>query len=44
MGVVYASDLKKPGEAAKAWNKLIAIAPTSEQAKQARQLLANLKQ
>lgn len=44
IGVVYASDLEKPAEAAKAWNKVIALAPGSEQATQARQLLAKLKQ
>jgi cytochrome c-type biogenesis protein CcmH/NrfG len=43
IGVVYANDLAKPAEAAKAWNKVIATAPTSEQAAQARQMLAELK-
>ena len=44
IGVVYAFDLHKPDEAAKAWNKVIAAAPTSEQANQARQMLSQLKQ
>jgi len=44
IGVVYAFDLHKPDEAAKAWNKVIAAAPTSEQAAQARQMLSQLKQ
>ena len=43
MGIVYANDLKKPAEAAKVWNKMIAIAPTSDQAAQARQMLSQLK-
>jgi len=43
IGVVYSSDLHKPAEAAKAWNKVIATAPTSEQAAQARQMLDQLK-
>jgi len=43
MGIVYANDLKKPEEAAKAWNKVIAVAPTSDQAAQARQMLSQLK-
>jgi hypothetical protein len=43
MGVVYSSDLHKPDEAAKAWNKVIALAPGSEQAAQARQMLSQLK-
>lgn len=43
MGVVYSADLHKPEEAAKAWNKIIAIAPGSEQAAQARQMLSQLK-
>jgi cytochrome c-type biogenesis protein CcmH/NrfG len=44
IGIVYANDLKKPAEAAKVWNQLIAKAPASEQAAQARQLLSQLKQ
>jgi tetratricopeptide (TPR) repeat protein len=44
IGVVYSSNLGKPAEAAKAWNKIIALAPTSEQAAQARQMLSQLKQ
>jgi cytochrome c-type biogenesis protein CcmH/NrfG len=43
LGVVYANDLKKPDEAAKAWNKVIALAPGSEQAAQARQMLSQVK-
>ena len=43
IGVVYATDLHKPDEAAKSWNKLIATAPNSEQAAQARQMLSQLK-
>ena len=43
IGVVYSTNLNKPDEAAKAWNKVIAQAPTSEQAAQARQMLGQLK-
>jgi tetratricopeptide (TPR) repeat protein len=43
MGIVYANDLNRPEEAAKAWNKVLAIAPNSEQASQARQMLGQLK-
>ena len=43
IGVVYSTNLNKPAEAAKAWNKVIAIAPNSEQAAQARQMLSQLK-
>ncbi len=43
MGVVYSSNLNKPDEATKAWNKVIAMAPASEQAAQARQMLSQLK-
>jgi cytochrome c-type biogenesis protein CcmH/NrfG len=43
IGVVYANDLHKPEEAAKAWNKVLALAPTSQQAAQARQMLSQLK-
>jgi cytochrome c-type biogenesis protein CcmH/NrfG len=43
IGVVYATNLNKPDEAAKAWNRILAIAPTSEQAAQARQMLGQLK-
>ncbi len=42
LGIVYAGDLNKPDEAAKAWNKVLVLAPNSEQATQARQLLAQL--
>jgi cytochrome c-type biogenesis protein CcmH/NrfG len=44
IGVVYSTNLNKPAEAAKAWNKVIATAPASEQAAQARQMLSQLKQ
>jgi tetratricopeptide (TPR) repeat protein len=43
MGVVYANDLHKPEEAAKAWNKVLTLAPGSEQAAQARQMLSQIK-
>ena len=43
MGVVYANDLHQPDEAAKAWNKVLATAPASDQAAQARQMLSQLK-
>lgn len=43
IGVVYSSNLDKPAEAAKAWNKIITLAPNSEQAAQARQMLSQLK-
>ncbi len=43
IGIVYASDLNKPAEAEAAWNKVIAMAPSSQQATQARKLLAELK-
>ena len=43
IGVVYSTDLHKPDEAAKAWNKVIALAPASEQAGQARQMLSQMK-
>lgn len=43
IGVVYANDLNKPDEAAKAWNKILATAPNSDQAAQARQMLSQLK-
>ncbi len=42
LGVVYSSDLNKPDEAAKAWNRVITLAPNSEQAGQARQMLSAL--
>ncbi|HJV38267.1 MAG TPA: tetratricopeptide repeat protein [Geothrix sp.] len=42
LGIVYAGDLNKPDEAAKAFNKVLVMAPNSEQAAQARQLLAQL--
>jgi lipoprotein NlpI len=43
MGIVYANDLNKPDEAAKAWNKVLTLAPASDQAAQARQMLSQLK-
>ncbi|HEX9082981.1 MAG TPA: tetratricopeptide repeat protein [Holophagaceae bacterium] len=43
MGIVYADDLHKPAEATAAWNKVIAMAPESQQAAQAKKLLADLK-
>ncbi len=43
LGVVYSADLNKPDEAAKAWNKVIALAPASEQAGQAKQMLSQMK-
>ncbi|MBK9796954.1 MAG: tetratricopeptide repeat protein [Holophagaceae bacterium] len=42
IGVVYSADLNKPAEAAKAWNKVIATAPQSPQAAQAKQLLSQV--
>jgi tetratricopeptide (TPR) repeat protein len=43
MGIVYANDLNKPDEAAKAWNKVLSLAPGSDQAAQARLMLSQLK-
>jgi cytochrome c-type biogenesis protein CcmH/NrfG len=43
IGVVYANDLNKPDEAAKAWTKVLTIAPTSDQAAQARQMMGQMK-
>lgn len=43
LGIVYANDLHKLPEAQAAWNKIIALAPDSQQAGQARQALAQLK-
>ncbi len=43
MGIVYASDLNKPAEAEAAWRKVIALAPGSQQATQAKKLLADLE-
>ena len=43
IGIVYANDLDKPAEAAKALNRVLALAPTSDQAAQARQMLSQLK-
>lgn len=43
IGVVYAQDMQKPAEAAKAWNKVLTLAPNSSQAAQARQMLSQQK-
>jgi cytochrome c-type biogenesis protein CcmH/NrfG len=43
LGVVYANDLKQPQKATEAWNKVIQIAPSSPQAQQAKQGIADLK-
>lgn len=43
LGVVYAFDLKDVPKAEAAWNRLIQLAPNSENASQARQALAQLK-
>ena len=43
MGIVYANDLNKPDEAAKVWNRVLTLAPASDQAAQARQMLSQLK-
>jgi tetratricopeptide (TPR) repeat protein len=43
LGVVYAFDLKDVPKAEEAWNKLIQLAPSSENATQARAALAQLK-
>jgi tetratricopeptide (TPR) repeat protein len=43
MGVVYANDLRKPKEATAAWNRVIQLAPQSEQASAARAGLEELK-
>ncbi|HEX9009347.1 MAG TPA: tetratricopeptide repeat protein [Holophagaceae bacterium] len=43
LGIVYANDLHKPAEATAAWNRIITLAPDSQQAGQARQALAQLK-
>jgi tetratricopeptide (TPR) repeat protein len=43
LGVVYANDLKKPKEATAAWNRVIQIAPQSEQASSARAGIEELK-
>lgn len=43
-GVVLAYDLNKSDEATKVWNKVIAIAPESQQAAQARQQISQLSQ
>jgi tetratricopeptide (TPR) repeat protein len=36
LGVVYLNDLKQPKKAAEIWNKIIQVAPQSEQAQQAK--------
>jgi tetratricopeptide (TPR) repeat protein len=43
LGVVYAFDLKDVPKAEDAWNRLIQLAPGSENANQARQALAQVK-
>jgi cytochrome c-type biogenesis protein CcmH/NrfG len=43
LGIVYSQDLKDSAAAAKAWSKVIEIAPESPQAAQARQYLAEKK-
>ncbi len=43
LGVVYAFDLKNSAKAEEAWNRLIQTAPDSENAKQAREALAQIK-
>jgi cytochrome c-type biogenesis protein CcmH/NrfG len=43
LGVVYAFDLKDLAKAEAAWNKVIQVAPSSENATQARQALAQLR-
>jgi len=43
LGVVYAFDLKDRSKAEAAWNRVIQIAPASENAVQARQALAQLR-
>ena len=42
IGIVYATDLKDPASAKKAWNKIIETAPASPQAEQARAFLAGI--
>jgi cytochrome c-type biogenesis protein CcmH/NrfG len=42
LGIVYAHDLRQPQKAAAAWQKVIAVAPSSPQATQARQALEQL--
>ena len=42
LGVVYAYDLHQPKPAREAWNKILAIDPSGQQAAQARQALADL--
>ena len=43
LGVVYFNDLKQPKKAIEAWNKVIATAPQSDQAAQARTALEEAK-
>jgi tetratricopeptide (TPR) repeat protein len=42
LGIVYSEDLKKPDEARKIWNVVIATDPASPQAGQARQAMDGL--
>jgi cytochrome c-type biogenesis protein CcmH/NrfG len=44
IGVVYSSDLKQPQKALEAWKKVIAIAPESSQAAQAREAIGQMQQ
>ncbi len=44
LGVVYSSDLNEPDKAAAVWKKIIAVAPESTQAAQARVAIEQLKQ
>jgi len=43
IGVVYASDLKRPDKAIEAWNRFLAIDSTSPQAQQVKGMIAELK-
>jgi cytochrome c-type biogenesis protein CcmH/NrfG len=43
LGVVYLNDLKQPKKAAEIWNKVIQLAPQSEQAQQAKAALEEAK-
>ena len=43
LGVVYAHDLKQDEKAIKAWNRVIEVDPTSQQAAQARAAIAAIQ-
>ena len=43
MGVVYSADLSQPRKAIEVWNKIVAVAPDSQQAAQAKQAIAELQ-